>query len=258
MGDWVFRVRYLRGVGDMLIFPAIDLRKGKCVRLIQGRADQETVYDEDPVKAAHCWKNAGAKWLHLVDLDGAFAGEPQQLSVVEEIVKGVGLPVQLGGGLRTLEQLKKAFSVGVKRVILGTAAITNPDLVQNACTDFGWERIVVGIDARDGFVAVKGWQDTSSRHFLEVANQMRDLGCRRVVFTDTSRDGMLTGPNFQATAELAEKTGLRVIASGGVGSLDDLRALLPLESLGVEGVIIGKALYEGKFTLQQAIDAVGC
>ena len=246
-----------QGVRIMLIFPAIDLRRGKCVRLVQGCADAETVYDDDPVKTALSWKNAGAQWLHLVDLDGAFAGEPRQLPVVREIIKEAGLPVQLGGGIRTLEQIKEAFTAGVQRVILGTVAITDPDLVKEACAAFGWERVIVGIDARDGFVAVKGWQDISSRHFLEVACQMRDLGCRRVVFTDTSKDGMLTGPNIQATAELAEKTGMYVIASGGVGTLEDLRTLRPLESLGVEGVIIGKALYEGKFTLQEALDEVG-
>ena len=241
----------------MLIFPAIDLRRGKCVRLLQGRADAETVYDDDPVKTALCWKKAGAQWLHLVDLDGAFAGKPRQLPVVKEIINRAGLPVQLGGGIRTLEQIKEAFAAGVERVILGTVAITDPDLVKEACAAFGWERVIVGIDARDGFVAVKGWQDISSRHFLEVACQIRDLGCRRLVFTDTSKDGMLTGPNIQATAELAEKTGMHVIASGGVGTLEDLRKLRPLESLGVEGVIIGKALYEGKFTLQEALAAVG-
>lgn len=239
----------------MLVFPAIDLRKGKCVRLLQGQANKETVYDEDPVAVALRWEKEGAKWLHLVDLDGAFVGESQQLPVVREIVKSVGIPVQLGGGIRTLQQIREALDCGVERVILGTVAVNNPELIQQACTVFGWKRVVVGIDARDGFVAVKGWQDLSSKHFLEVARQMQDLGCRRVVFTDTSKDGMLTGPNTQSAAELAEETGMWVIASGGVASLDDLRELWSLEQLGVEGVIIGKALYEGKFTLQEALQA---
>lgn len=239
----------------MLIFPAIDLRKGKCVRLVQGRAKDETVYNEDPVAVALRWKKEGAEWLHLVDLDGAFAGEPRQLSVVKEIIKNTALPAQLGGGIRTLEQMREAFRAGVERVILGTVAVTDPDLVRQACAAFGWERVVVGIDARDGYVAVKGWQDLSSRHFLDVACQMKDLGCRRFVFTDTSKDGMLTGPNIQATGKLAEETGLTVIASGGVSSLEDIYALRPLEQLGVEGVIVGKALYEGKFTLREAIHA---
>lgn len=237
----------------MLIFPAIDLRNGKCVRLVQGRAKDETIYDEDPVAVALRWKKEGAEWLHLVDLDGAFAGEPRQLSVVREIIKNAALPAQLGGGIRTLDQMREAFKAGVERVILGTVAVTDPDLVRQACAAFGWERVVVGIDARDGFVAVKGWQDLSSRHFLDVARQMHDLGCRRVVFTDTSKDGMLTGPNIQATGKLAEETGLSVIASGGVSSLEDIYALGHLEQLGVEGVIVGKALYEEKFTLREAI-----
>lgn len=205
----------------MLIFPAIDLRKGKCVRLLQGQASKETVYDEDPVAVALRWEQERAQWLHLVDLDGAFVGESQQLPVVREIVKSVGIPVQLGGGIRTLQQIREALNAGVERVILGTVAVSNPELVQQACAAFGWERVVVGIDARDGYVAVKGWQDLSSKHFLEVAGQMQDLGCRRIVFTDTSKDGMLTGPNIQSTAELAEETGMQVIASGGVASLDD-------------------------------------
>jgi phosphoribosylformimino-5-aminoimidazole carboxamide ribotide isomerase len=237
----------------MLIFPAIDLRGGRCVRLAQGKAERETVYDLDPVAVARRWEEAGASWLHLVDLDAAFAGEPRQLPVVEEIARCVGIPVQLGGGIRTLEQIEAALKAGVARVILGTAAVSDPELVRRACASFGSERIVVGIDARDGFVAVKGWQHISSRHFLDVAEEMKECGCMRVVFTDTSRDGMLTGPNIKATAELARKTGLKVIASGGVSSLDDIASLRPLEPLGVEGVIIGKALYEQKFSLQDAI-----
>jgi len=239
----------------MLIFPAIDLRKGKCVRLTQGRAQDEIVYDEDPVSVAQRRRQEGAEWLHLVDLDGAFAGEPRQLTVVREIVKNTALPSQLGGGIRSLEQMRAAFKAGVERVILGTVAVTEPDLVRQACTAFGRERIVVGLDARDGFVAVKGWQNLSARHYLDVARQIKELGCSRVVFTDTSKDGMLTGPNIQATEKLAEETELRVIASGGVSSLADIHDLRALEHLGVEGVIVGKALYEGKLTLEEAIAA---
>lgn len=237
----------------MLIFPAIDLRRGRCVRLTQGRAEEETVYAADPVAVACRRAAEGAQWLHLVDLDGAFAGEPRQLPVVREITRSVQIPVQLGGGIRTLEQIRTALDAGVERVILGTAAVTNPDLVRRACAVFGGERLAVGIDARDGLVAVKGWQELSMRHFLDVAREMRERGCVRVVFTDTSKDGMLTGPNIRATGELAEKTGLKVIASGGVGSLADIAALRSLEPLGVEGVILGKALYEGRFSLQEAV-----
>jgi phosphoribosylformimino-5-aminoimidazole carboxamide ribotide isomerase len=239
----------------MLIFPAIDLRKGRCVRLTQGRAQDEIVYDQDPVSVAQRRRQEGAEWLHLVDLDGAFAGEPRQLTVVREIVKNTGLPSQLGGGIRSLEQMRAAFKAGVERVILGTVAVTEPDLVRQACAAFGRERIVVGLDARDGLVAVKGWRNLSARHYLDVARQIKELGCSRVVFTDTSKDGMLTGPNIQATEKLAVETELRVIASGGVSSLADIHALKALEHIGVEGVIVGKALYEGKFTLEEAIAA---
>lgn len=237
----------------MLIFPAIDLRRGKCVRLTQGRAEEETVYAADPVAVASRWVAEGATWLHLVDLDGAFAGEPRQLPVVEEIARNVRVPIQLGGGIRTLEQIRAALEAGVERVILGTAAVTCPDLVRKACTAFGRERLVVAIDARDGLVAVKGWQELSRWHYLDVARQVQECGCLRVVFTDTGKDGMLTGPNIRATGELAEKTGLKVIASGGVGTLSDIAALRSLEPLGVEGIILGKALYEGRFSLKEAI-----
>ncbi|HHW40433.1 MAG TPA: 1-(5-phosphoribosyl)-5-[(5-phosphoribosylamino)methylideneamino]imidazole-4-carboxamide isomerase [Syntrophomonadaceae bacterium] len=237
----------------MLIFPAIDLRGGKCVRLRQGREDAETVYAADPTAVARLWVERGARWLHLVDLDGAFAGEPRQLPLVERIVRSAAVPVQLGGGLRTLEQIRAAFEAGVARVILGTVAVSNPELVRRACAEFGKSRIVVGIDAREGWVAVRGWKDVTSRHFLEVAREIRELGVERLVFTDTSRDGMLSGPNFQATGELARRTGLRVIASGGISSLEDLMELKKLESAGVEGAILGKALYEGKIRLEEAI-----
>jgi len=237
----------------VLIFPAIDLRKGKCVRLTQGREDAETVYAGDPVAVARAWAERGAPWLHVVDLDGAFAGEPRQLQVVGEIVANVAVPVQLGGGLRDLEQIGAALSLGVTRVILGTVAITNPEIVEAACREFGQDRIVVGLDARDGFVAVKGWKNVTTRHVLEMAREIKSRGGERVIFTDTARDGMLTGPNFKAVQELARESGLRVIASGGIGSLQDLVKLRELEGQGVEGVILGKALYEGRIRLEEAL-----
>lgn len=236
-----------------MIFPAIDLRGGNCVRLVQGREDAETVYAADPSAVARLWAEKGASWLHVVDLDGAFAGEPRQLPVVQEIVRNVSIPVQLGGGLRSLEQIRAALDTGVDRVILGTAAIDNPELVKTVCTKFGSSRIVVGIDACRGFVAVKGWKDVTTRHFLEVAREMWELGVERLIFTDTARDGMLTGPNFDAIRELAGQTSLRLIASGGISCLDDLVRLRELEEFGVEGVIIGKALYEGKLRLEDAL-----
>jgi phosphoribosylformimino-5-aminoimidazole carboxamide ribotide isomerase len=237
----------------MIIFPAIDLRNGKCVRLTQGREEAETIYGDDPVQVARRWVEEGATWLHLVDLDGAFAGEPRQLPVVAGILQAVKIPVQLGGGLRSLEQIQAALEAGVARVILGTVAITDPDLVRRACRRFGSQCIIVGIDARNGFVAVRGWHDESTRRSLDVALEMREAGCRRVVFTDTSRDGMLTGPNLSATGALAKGSGLQVIASGGVSSLEDLVSLRALEAVGVEGAILGKSLYEGKIHLSEAL-----
>lgn len=237
----------------MLIFPAIDLRQGKCVRLLQGRDDARTVYAADPTAVARLWWEKGASWLHVVDLDGAFAGEPRQLELVKRIVESVSIPVQLGGGLRTLEQIGSALGTGVARVVLGTVAVSEPELVRMACAEFGKERIVVGIDATDGRVAVRGWKEVTLRHFLDVALEIRELGVESLIFTDTSRDGMLSGPNFQAIGELARRTGMRVIASGGIGSLKDLIELKKLEHDGVEGAILGKALYEGRIRLEEAI-----
>jgi len=239
----------------MLIFPAIDLRKGKCVRLTQGREEAETVYAADPVAVARAWVKKGAPWLHVVDLDGAFAGEPRQLQVVGEIVRNAAVPVQLGGGLRNLEQIQAALALGVARVVLGTAAIINPKLVEAACRKFGQNRIVVGLDTRGGFVAVKGWKKVTARHVLDVAQEIKEQGGERVIFTDTARDGMLTGPNFEAIQELARRTGLRVIASGGISCLEDLLKLRELEAEGVEGAILGKALYEGRIELEAALKA---
>lgn len=237
----------------MLIFPAIDLREGKCVRLRQGRDDERTVYATDPVAVARLWWEKGAPWLHVVDLDGAFAGEPRQLDLVKRIVESVPIPVQLGGGMRTLEQIKAALDSGVARVVLGTVAVSDPELVRRACLEFGKERIAVGLDARDGLVAVRGWKDVAPRHFLDVALEIRELGVERLIFTDTSRDGMLLGPNFQAIKELGRSTGMRLIASGGISSIDDLVELKKLEPDGVEGAILGKALYEGKIQLEEAV-----
>lgn len=239
----------------MLIFPAIDLRGGRCVRLLQGRADAETVYDADPVAVARRWAARGAEWLHLVDLDGAFAGVSQQLPIIGRIAAAVSIPVQLGGGLRSLEQIESALAAGVSRVVLGTIAITDPGLVREACAAFGSSRILVGLDARDGMVAVKGWQDVTDRRALELATEIRESGVERLIFTDTARDGMLTGPNFAAIREMAEQSGLRLIASGGVGCLEDVLRLRSLEPLGVEGAILGKALYEGRVRLEDALAA---
>ncbi len=236
----------------MLVIPAIDLREGQCVRLIQGRLEETTVFSDDPVATAQKWGELGAPRLHLVDLDGAFVGAPQNLEVVEKIVRVLKIPVQLGGGIRTLSSIRKILDLGVDRVILGTAAIAEPELVHKACSLYG-ERIAVGIDSKDGLVAVEGWEATVEKTFIELGLEMKSLGVKRIIFTDTRRDGTMRGPNTESTRLIAQKTGLKIIASGGVAGLEDLKSLKELEKYGVEGVIVGKALYIGKVKLEEAI-----
>lgn len=245
----------MRGDDSLIVIPAIDLKEGRCVRLYQGRADQETVYSEDPVEVARGWESKGAAMLHVVDLDGAFQGLPRNLSIVEEIVKAVDIPVQLGGGIRNLGAIDEILSLGVSRVILGTVAVEDPALVEAACRRFGGERVLVGIDALDGRVAVKGWVDTTSQDAFETGLHMKRLGVEEIVFTDISRDGTLAGPAFDSLERMTE-TGLKVIASGGVATLDDLRRIRSLGRKGVSGVIVGKALYTGDIDLSDAIQAV--
>lgn len=239
----------------MLVIPAIDLKDGQCVRLYQGQKDEVTVYSQDPVAVAKAWEEAGAQLLHLVDLDGAFCGSPKNSAVIEKILAEVKIPVQLGGGIRNLETIERLLEQGVSRVILGTSAMVNPELVQQACALYG-ERIVLGLDAKDGRVAIKGWEEQTTKTFLELAQEMKELGIRRVIFTDTKRDGTLQGPNLENTKELAEKTGLKVIASGGISSLEDLVNIKHLEPYGVEGAIVGKALYAGRIKFQEAVALV--
>jgi phosphoribosylformimino-5-aminoimidazole carboxamide ribotide isomerase len=236
----------------MIVFPAIDLRRGKCVRLRQGRPEAETVFSDDPVAMAEHWASQGAEWLHVVNLDGAFGQASSNLRVVKEIISS-NLQIQFGGGLRTMADIKGALEIGLARVILGTVAVEEPSLVAEAVQRFGAESIVVGIDARKGKVATHGWQEVSSLAATELALRVRGLGVERVVYTDIARDGMLSGVNVEATGELARRTGLKVIASGGVSSLDDLRRLKEVEASGVEGVIIGQALYSGALGLREAI-----
>jgi phosphoribosylformimino-5-aminoimidazole carboxamide ribotide isomerase len=244
----------------MIVFPAIDLRRGRCVRLRQGRAEDETVYDEDPAAAASRWVARGAEWLHVVNLDGAFgetagdAGRPINLQRLVEIQAAVaGTPIQFGGGIRSLADVDTALKLGATRAIVGTVAVQKPDLVAEAVARFGAERIVVGIDARDGQVATHGWLGTSDTTAIALGREMRSRGVVRVVYTDIARDGMLTGVNLEATAALARETGLQVIASGGVASLEDVARLQAQD--GVEGVIIGQALYTGAVSLADAIRA---
>lgn len=238
----------------MIVFPAIDLRQGKCVRLRQGRLEEETVFSDDPVAMAEHWAAQGAEWLHVVNLDGAFGQASSNLRVVGEITAVVGIPVQFGGGLRTMSDIEGALRLGLARVILGTVAVEEPSLVAEAVKRLGAERIVVGIDARRGQVATRGWQEVSSVAVTELALRVRKLGVERVVYTDIVRDGMLSGVNVEAVRALAQRTGLCVISAGGVSSLDDVRRLKEAEASGVEGVIIGQALYSGTLELQEAIE----
>lgn len=236
----------------MLVIPAIDLRDGRCVRLVQGERGTETIYSDEPVEMAVRWESLGATCLHVVDLDGAFTGSPQNLEVVKQIVKAVKIPIQLGGGIRTKSDISHVLDLGVERVVLGTVVILSPELVSQCCREFG-EHIVIGIDGRDGLVAIEGWEATVEMTVEHLAQLISDVGAKRVIFTDTRRDGTLKGPNLEATKNLARTSGLKVIASGGVSSLEDLYALKSLKADGVEGVIMGKALYSGAISLKEAL-----
>jgi len=238
----------------MLIIPAVDLREGKCVRLVEGRPDRQTVYSDNPVTAARRWQEEGAKMLHVVDLDGAFCGMPKNTDVIAAIIKAVDIPVQVGGGIREIEALERLLALGAARVILGTAAVLKPDLVAKACEKYG-ERVLVGIDGRGGVVAIEGWGVAAQKGTVELALEVKELGVQRVVFTDIKRDGTLKGPNVEACGELARLCGLKVIASGGIATLEDIRDLKELEVYGVEAAIVGKALYDGAVTLREAMAA---
>ena len=237
----------------MHVIPAVDLRGGKCVRLLQGRRDRQTVYSSDPVAVARAWEQAGARRLHVVDLDGAFTGRPQNQELIRAIAAAVRIPVQVGGGIRDEATVETVLGLGVARVILGTAAVMDPGLIARLAARFG-DRIMVGIDCRNGLVAVGGWEASAAETGVEVGRRVRTLGIERVVFTDIGRDGTLRGPNIEAIAAFCAGTGLKVIASGGVSTLDDIRALKRIKPP-VEGVIVGKALYERAFTLQEALEA---
>lgn len=236
----------------MEVIPAIDLRDGRCVRLYQGDYARETVFADDPVAMAQRWQAAGAVRLHVVDLDGAAAGRPVNGDVVRRIVAAVSIPVQLGGGLRTLADIAAALEAGVARAILGTAAIEDEALLEEACRRYG-DAIAVAIDARGGVVAVRGWREATTVEAVVLASRVIELGARRLIYTDVLRDGTLTGPNVEATAALVAAVPVPVIASGGVSSLDDLRRLA---AVGVEGAIVGQALYTGAIDLAEAIAAV--
>jgi len=233
----------------MQILPAIDLRGGKCVNLVQGIAEQETVFSDSPVDMAKRWQTEGAEYLHLVDLDGAFHGESANLNIVSEIVSVLNIPVQLGGGIRNIEQIDTILKMGVHRAILGTAALKNPNLVTIACSKYK-ERIAVGIDARDGMVATHGWLEVSQTSAVDFATELTEV--QTIIYTDIKSDGMLKGPNVDATSEIVNAVSADVIASGGVTSISDVIAL---KEIGVSGAIIGRALYTGDLVLSEVIDA---
>lgn len=236
----------------MKIYPAIDIRGGKCVRLFKGDFAQETVFSDSPAAMAKQWAAQGAEYLHLVDLDGARAGRPENLATVKDILAAVTIPVELGGGIRTMENIDEVLKLGVRRVILGSVAVRDPELVREACAKYG-DRIVVGIDAKDGIVAVDGWGVSGDVDVITLAKKMKDAGVRTIIYTDISRDGTLSGVNVEATAKLARESGVDVVASGGVKDLADIRALLPYERDGIEGVIVGKSIYTGSLDLKKAI-----
>lgn len=239
----------------MIIFPAIDLRGGRCVRLRQGQADEETVFSEDPAEVARRWWQAGAGWLHVVNLDGAFGAASQaNAQAIRAIAGATGARIQLGGGLRDLAAMDAALALGADRIVLGTIAITQPRVVAQAIRRFGEERVVVGVDAWEGKVAIRGWQSSTGTPAADLVLRMIGLGVRRIVYTDISRDGMMAGPNLPAL-EIMARSGLAVIASGGIASLDDLRAVSRVP--GVEGAIVGMALYTGAIDLRQAIAELG-
>jgi len=236
----------------MLVIPAIDLKQGKVVRLEQGLMDRDTTYSSDPAEIAKKWESMGAELIHVVDLDGAFAGEPKNRDAVLSIASAVNIPIELGGGIRDLACIEDYLTAGVSRVILGTVAHKEPSLVEEAARSFP-EKVVVGIDAKDGLVSVRGWAEITDMPATELASRYEDMGIAAIIYTDISRDGMMTGPSVESTAELARSIKVPVIASGGVKTIDHIKELLPFEKDGIEGVITGRAVYEGTLDLAEAI-----
>jgi len=236
----------------LIIIPAVDLKEGRCVRLSQGRMDQESVYSEHPLEMAKHWESKGAERLHVVDLNGAVTGKPVHRSLIKEITQSLRIPIEVGGGIRDIVTIEDYLSSGVRWVILGTAAFQNRSLVEEACRQFP-ERVILGIDARGGRVAIQGWNEVVSSDAVDLARQFEGKGLSAIIFTDIERDGMSTGLNFESTRRLSTSTSIPVIASGGVSRIEDIEHLLALESEGVIGVIVGRALYIGSLDLGEAI-----
>lgn len=237
----------------MIIIPAVDIKNGRCVRLLQGRKDEETVFSNDPVKMAMKFNDEGAELIHVIDLDGAFEKSPQNLNSIKKIIESVKAGVQVGGGIRDKKTIRMFIDLGAKRVIIGTEAIKNPKLVKDACKEFPG-RIVVGIDARNGMVAIEGWTETTKIKAVDLAKQFEDCGVAAINFTDIYRDGMQTGPNIKETMIIAESVSIPVVASGGVSTIEDIKKLIQLEKFGVTGIITGRALYSKNLNLKEAIE----
>lgn len=235
----------------MRLYPAIDIKNGQCVRLRQGQFQDVEVYSYEPAQIAANWEKLGASYIHLVDLDGALAGHGVNDEVIKEIVRTVKVPIQVGGGIRSIQDIEHKLNLGVNRVIIGTKAVENPQFVREIITRFGADQIVIGIDAKNGMVAIEGWEKVSNCNAVSLALEMKDMGVKHIVYTDISKDGMLMGPNVEHTKEMVEVTGLNIIASGGVSCMKDLE---DLNEIHVSGAIIGKALYEKRIQLDQAID----
>ncbi len=235
----------------MIIYPAIDIKDGKCVRLVQGKFNDVTVYSDHPVEMALKFEQLGAQYLHVVDLDGARLGEPQNIPVISEMAVKLGIPIQLGGGIRSIEMMEIILCKGIQRIILGTSAVKDPELVKKAVQTFG-SSLAVAIDAKDGLVAIEGWAKTSEFTAVGFAKKMEDLGAKVIIYTDISRDGMLKGPNLKAMEDMVKAVSIEVIASGGVTNLQDIKNL---KEIGMAGAIVGKALYTGDVDLQEALAA---
>lgn len=233
----------------MIIYPAIDIKDGRCVRLTQGKFQDVTIYSDDPVEMALKWEQMGAQYLHVIDLDGARTGEPQNIAVISDMAVKVGIPVQLGGGIRSIQKMEIIMCKGIHRMILGTSAVKDPNLVRDAVNTFE-NNVVIGIDARDGMVAIEGWAKTSDFTAVGFARKMEALGAKTIIYTDISKDGMLCGPNLKAMEEMVKAVNMEVIAAGGVSSLQDVKNL---KEVGVAGAIIGKALYTGDIDLREAL-----
>lgn len=236
----------------MLIIPAIDIRRRKCIRLAQGNVRDETVFSEQPVSVAKLWQLQGAKYVHIVDIDGAITGTPKNLDIVFKIVKTLKIPVQFGGGVRNMETLKEALDGGVERVILGTSAVNSMDFLKEAYDKYK-DRIIVGIDAKRGMIAIKGWREVTNKKAINVAKEVEKIGIKTIIFTDIEKDGMLSGPNFKGIKEIAKSVNIEVIVTGGISTMEDVENLLAMEKYGVTGMIIGKALYTGKLELKKVI-----